>query len=143
MINPCILSDISTFLQDLNPALLTTIESEFEKISGETPPEPTRIAADTIVAASAGTSSKGGKGKASNDDDALDDLFPRVDLEKLVPSSMIASINDANWKTRKEALETIQSILEANKRLKPSTLCEQFTFPLTFRKDADELHICS
>lgn len=111
--------DISTFLQDLNPALLTTIESEFAKVSGDSPPEPTRTAADSVVVSTAG-----GKSASSGGGDALDDLYPRVDLEKLVSSAVVNSVNDANWKTRKESLETIQSILEANKRLKPSNLCK-------------------
>ncbi|KAK4696398.1 cytoskeleton-associated protein 5, partial [Phenoliferia sp. Uapishka_3] len=110
-------ADITTFLQDLNPALLTTIESEFDKVAGESPPEPTRVAADAAVA----KASSGGKGKGK-DDDGLDDLFPRVDLEKLVSSATTAGCNDSNWKIRKESLETIQATLDANKRLKPSNL---------------------
>ncbi|KAL8281038.1 hypothetical protein RQP46_006717 [Phenoliferia psychrophenolica] len=110
-------ADITTFLQDLNPALLTTIESEFDKVASKSPPDPTRVAADAAVAATTG----GGKGKGK-EDDGLDDLFPRVDLDKLVSSATTAGCNDANWKIRKESLEVIQSTLEANKRLKPSTL---------------------
>lgn len=116
---------ISSFLQDLNPALLTTIESEFDKVAADSPPEPTRVAVDTVVAAAPAAGGKAGKGKAT-DDDPLDELFPRVDLDKLVSSANANACNDTNWKMRKEALENIQSILEANKRLKPSNLCEFF-----------------
>lgn len=72
------------------------------------------------------TSGSGGAGaaKGADGDDALDQLFPRVDLEKLLSSATVNACNDANWKTRKEALESIQSTLEANKRLKPSNLCQ-------------------
>ena len=111
--------DIKTFIQDLNPQLLSTIEADFEKVSGETPPAPTRISGDNAPApaASAGsgpaTASKGGA-------DPLDDLFPRQDLDKLVPHSIVAGIGNANWKERKESLEQVQGILEANKRLKPN-----------------------
>ena len=52
----------------------------------------------------------------------MDELFPRVELDRLISSSTVAALGDANWKIRKEALESIQSILEANKRLKPSNL---------------------
>lgn len=103
-------------MQDLNPALLTTIESEFDKVASESPPEPTRVAADAAAAPAAGGKGKGKEG------DALEDLFPRIDLEKLLSSATVAGCNDANWKMRKESLETVQSILEANKRLKPSSL---------------------
>jgi cytoskeleton-associated protein 5 len=117
-----VFTDITTFLQDLNPQLLTTIESEFNKVASDSPPEPTRTGVDNAVETN---SSAGGKVKA-NAGDALDDLFPRVDLDKLLSPATISACNDANWKTRKEALETIQSILEANKRLKPCNLCVFF-----------------
>jgi cytoskeleton-associated protein 5 len=108
-------------LQDLNPTLLTTIESEFEKVQGQTPPAPTRTSAENVVAAPGG---KTGKGATA---DPAEELFPRVDIDKLVPSSVISAANDANWKNRKEALEQIQGILEANKRLKPNL--GQWYFP--------------
>lgn len=112
---------VKDFLQDLNPALLTTIDSEFDKVASEAAPVPTRISAD--LAAPAPTTGGGAKGKvAAASADPMDDLFPRVDLDKLIPSATVTAINDANWKAKKEALETIQSLLEANKRLKP-TLC--------------------
>ncbi|KAH9818609.1 armadillo-type protein [Melampsora americana] len=112
------LSDITNFLQDLNPQLLGTIEAEFAKIDGESPPVPTRESAD-VAQAKSGPAAKG-KGKVAPGDDALDELFPRVDLDKLISSSVVKSCDDSAWKIRKEALETIQSILESNKRLKPN-----------------------
>lgn len=74
------------------------------------------MSAENAVAVAAGNT-KGGKGKAEGD--AMDELFPRVDLDKLISGAIISGCNDANWKNRKESLETIQGILEANKRLKP------------------------
>lgn len=115
-------ADISTFVQDLNPALLTTIEGEFDKIASEQRPEPTRVSADNAAAASSAGGANGASSKA-NEDAALDDLFPRVDLEKLLTSANVNACNDANWKARKEALELVQSTLEEHKRLKPSNLC--------------------
>lgn len=112
--------DIKTFVQDLNANLLSTIDTEFTKANEETPPEPTRVSGDHASAANSGPSSIGAKGRRAGTDDPADELFPRQDLEKLVPSAMIASTKDANWKQRKEAMEGIQSILEHNKRLKPT-----------------------
>jgi cytoskeleton-associated protein 5 len=110
-------ADIKTFLQDLNPTLLTTIDSEFDKVDGESPPEPIRQSGDNVAAAADTNGSATGKaGKGGHD--ALDDLFPRQDIDKLIPHSLVTGCNDANWKARKEALEQIQGILEANKRLK-------------------------
>ncbi|KAM0755289.1 ARM repeat-containing protein [Meredithblackwellia eburnea MCA 4105] len=116
-------ADITTFLQDLNPALLTTIESEFAKVAGESPPPATKTSADLAspTGGASGGGGGGGKGKGKGDD-ALDELFPRVDLEKLVSSGTTNGCGDSNWKVRKESLEEIQSTLEANKRLKAGNL---------------------
>jgi cytoskeleton-associated protein 5 len=109
--------DISGFLEDLNPQLLSTINSEFDKASSQTPPEPSRTQAD-LQEAAAGPS-KGGKGGA----DPLDDLVPRVDLDKLVAqTSVIADSRADAWKVRKEAFEALNALLDvkSNQRLKPN-----------------------
>lgn len=107
--------DIKTFVQDLNPTLLSTIDTEFDKVASETPPTPTRQSGDNVQAASepSGKSSKG-------QNDPLDDLFPRQDIAKLVTPATIKMMSDANWKQRKEALESLQATLTANTRLKPN-----------------------
>ncbi|GAA6011628.1 hypothetical protein JCM11491_004710 [Sporobolomyces phaffii] len=132
--------NITSFLSDLTPQLLATIESDFEKVSSEAAPTPSRVGADTVVAApsggpaggSGGAGSKAKGGAAANEVDPLDELFPRVDFDRLVPGSMVQACGDANWKVRKEALEAIRDLLEANKRLKPTTLPDLST-PLKAR----------
>ncbi|KAJ3710235.1 armadillo-type protein [Lentinula guzmanii] len=64
-------------LEDLNPQLLNTITSEFEKVEDTTPSEPTRTSADVAAAPATASQSAGGDG------DALDDLFPRVEIDGL------------------------------------------------------------
>lgn len=124
-------ADIVNFLSDLTPQLLSTIESEFGKVAAESPPEPTRVGADTVVAAppsSAGpASAKAGKAAAGGraaaaEADPMDELFPRVDFDRLVPSAQIQALGDSAWKVRKEAIEGIRDTLDANKRIKPTTL---------------------
>ncbi|KAL4248146.1 CLASP family protein [Abortiporus biennis] len=113
-------SSIKDLLEDLNPQLLNTIFSEFDKVEGNPAPEPTRTSAD--VASMAATSS-GGSGKGAAAGDALDDLFPRVEIDGLLKgTTILADAKSDAWKTKKEALETLQAILDqgANKRLKPS-----------------------
>lgn len=109
--------DISGFLEDLNPQLLSTINSEFDKASSQTPPEPTRTQADLQeVAAGPGKQGKAGA-------DPLDDLVPRVDLDKLVnQTSVLADSRSDAWKVRKEAFEALSALLEvkSNQRLKPN-----------------------
>ncbi|KAL1407788.1 hypothetical protein Q8F55_007223 [Vanrija albida] len=110
-------ADISGFIEDLNPQLLATINKEFDKVDGQTPPEPTRQQADLKDAPAAGA--KGGKGGG----DPLDDLIPRVDLDKLVASTPVLTDSKSDaWKVRKEAFEALNAVLEvkSNGRLKPN-----------------------
>ncbi|EFI28381.1 microtubule associated protein [Coprinopsis cinerea okayama7 len=112
-------SGIKDLLEDINPQLLSTISSEFDKAEGTPAPTPSRTSADVVNLAPAGGSGKGGAAAA----DALDDLFPRVELDGLMKGTTI--LTDAKsdaWKTKKEALETLQAILDQgnNKRLKPN-----------------------
>ncbi|KAG6897806.1 hypothetical protein C0992_010882 [Termitomyces sp. T32_za158] len=109
-------SSIKDFLEDLNPQLFNTITSEFDKVDGTPVPEPTRTSSDlSMVSSGLGSA---GKGQHS---DPLDDLFPRVELDSLLKgTSILADAKNDAWKTRKEALETLQAILDqgSNKRLK-------------------------
>ena len=112
-------SSITDLLGDLNPQLLSTIQSEFDKVEGNPPPEPTRQSTDVAVMAQQGSS--GGKGSSAASG-ALDDLFPRVEIDGLMKgTTILADAKSDAWKTKKEALETLQAILDqgANKRLKP------------------------
>ena len=112
-------SSISDLLGDLNPQLLATIQSEFDKVEGSSPPEPTRQSADVLGMAQQGGS--GGKGTSAASG-ALDDLFPRVEIDGLMKgTTILADAKNEAWKTKKEALETLQALLDqgANKRLKP------------------------
>ncbi|CAG8439476.1 8530_t:CDS:10 [Diversispora eburnea] len=98
--------DIRTFVQDLNATQLAIIDNEFEKVKDEAPPKP--------VKASVEVTSSGGK------NDVLDELFPKVDIGALFTSKILTDANDDKWKTRKEALEQIISIIDAHKRIKPN-----------------------
>jgi hypothetical protein len=111
---------IKDLLEDLNPQLLTTILSEFDKVEGTSAPEPTRQSLDVINSAPAVGPSKAAAAGAG---DPLDELFPRVELDGLLKGTTVLTDGKSDaWKTKKEALETLQTILDqgANKRLKPS-----------------------
>ncbi|GAA5971652.1 hypothetical protein JCM11641_000672 [Rhodosporidiobolus odoratus] len=126
--------DIASFLSDLTPQLLSTIESEFAKVDGDSPPAPTRFGADTVApptATSGDSAPRGGKAAAA-EVDPMDELFPRVDFDRLVSTAQAQAVGDANWKVRKEALEGIRDVLESNKRIKATGLPE-FANPLKQR----------
>lgn len=113
-------SALNSFLGDLNPQLRGTIEGEMEKATKEPAPEPTKFSAELQAKAgpSGETGGDGGASNAAQEEDALEALVPRVDIDKLIPSSAIGSLGDANWKVRKESLEEIQGVVTANTRLK-------------------------
>lgn len=107
---------IKDFLEDLNAQLLATIDAEFTKAEGKTAPTPTRISADLKgLENQAGATTNGAS-------DPLDELYPRVEVDALLKGTTILADSKSDaWKTKKEALETLQAILEqgSNKRLKP------------------------
>ncbi|GAC98115.1 microtubule-associated protein [Pseudozyma hubeiensis SY62] len=115
---------LNSFVADLNPQLRTTIEAEIEKAASNPPPAPVRFSDETK--APAGKAASGGGGGASQsaaqdngvDEDMLDELVPRVDLDRLVSAAAIARMGDANWKERKEGLEEVLAVVNANSRLK-------------------------
>ncbi len=99
---------------------MKTILAEFDKVDGRPAPEPTRTSVD--VANLVPVSTSGGKAAAGGGD-PLDDLFPRVEIDSLLKgTTILADAKSDAWKTKKEALEMLQAILDQgpNKRLKPT-----------------------
>src|SRR5690349_3690622 len=98
---------IRAVVEDVNPSLLTMIDAEFDKVADQEPPEPTRGLKQKAA---------GGKGMMADDaeeeeaTDAMDDLFPRIDLSTDLGAKLIAKFSDSNWKVRKEALETVTQL---------------------------------
>ncbi|KAJ7709939.1 armadillo-type protein [Mycena rosella] len=112
-------SSIKDFLEDLNAQLLNTITAEFDKVEGNPAPEPTRTSADLASIVTSSATSNGG----GTSGDPLDELFPRVEVDGLLKgTTILADSKSDSWKTKKEALEGFQSILDqgSNKRLKSS-----------------------
>ncbi len=116
---------LNAFVADLNPQLRTTIEGEIEKAASNPPPAPVRFGDETKAPSSkaaAGSAAAAGAGAPAQDngvdEDMLDELVPRVDLDRLVPATAIARMGDANWKERKEGLEEVLGVVNANSRLK-------------------------
>ncbi|KAL4265310.1 CLASP family protein [Pleurotus pulmonarius] len=112
-------SSIKDLLEDLNPQLMNTISGEFDKVEGQATPEPSRTSADLANITPSGSQSSGAVVAV----DALDDLFPRIELDSLLKgTTILADAKSDAWKTKKEALETLQALLDqgSNKRLKPT-----------------------
>ncbi|KAF9937265.1 Microtubule-associated protein, microtubule dynamics during spindle orientation [Mortierella alpina] len=94
---------IRSFVEDCNSALLATIDTEFAKVADMEPPQVSK----GVVEDSAGSA-------------AVEELFPKVDISNQFTSALLEECGDANWKVRKEGLEKVAAIVDANKRIKPN-----------------------
>ncbi|KAJ1962929.1 hypothetical protein IWQ62_003374, partial [Dispira parvispora] len=108
---------IMSLIQDINAKTLELVEAEYNKVKDEPPPTPTRGPAPATDDGGA----PGGTAAGNNGADALDDIFPRVDIAPMINSKLVAKLREDNWKLRKEGLEQVQEILRsANNRIKPT-----------------------
>ncbi|MCL7034943.1 hypothetical protein MKW94_023873 [Papaver nudicaule] len=106
--------DIKGFMTDVKPALLSTLEAEYEKNPFEgaaAAPKKTVKAVDLASSASTG---------------GLDGL-PREDISAKVTPTLIKNMGSPDWKVRLESIEAVNKILEeANKRIQPTGTAELF-----------------
>ncbi|XP_077250058.1 protein MOR1-like isoform X3 [Tasmannia lanceolata] len=106
--------DIKGFLADVKPALISALESEYEK----NPFEGVAAATKKTVKVSDGGSSMSAVG--------LDGL-PREDISGKITPTLLKNLGSTDWKVRLESIESISKILEeANKRIQPTGTAELF-----------------
>ncbi|XP_062856912.1 cytoskeleton-associated protein 5 isoform X2 [Trichomycterus rosablanca] len=105
------------FFEDEKPALLSQIDTEFEKMQGQSPPAPTR-----------GQSTKGAEedGEEADEEEPdggagdIMDLLPRSDISDKITSDMVEKISDKNWKIRKEGLDEAAAVISEAKFIQPN-----------------------
>ncbi|KAL5568082.1 hypothetical protein UlMin_024657 [Ulmus minor] len=106
--------DIKGFLADVKPALLSALDTEYEK----NPFEGASAAPKRVVKASEVTSSASAGG--------LDGL-PREDISGKITPTLLKGLESTDWKVRLESIEAVNKILEeANKRIQPTGTAELF-----------------
>ncbi|XP_050288115.1 protein MOR1 isoform X4 [Quercus robur] len=106
--------DIKGFLTDVKPALLSALDTEYEK----NPFEGASAAPKRTVRASESNSSVSVSG--------LDGL-PREDISGKITPVLLKSLESTDWKVRLESIEAVNKILEeANKRIQPTGTVELF-----------------
>ncbi|CAI0393663.1 unnamed protein product [Linum tenue] len=99
--------DIKGFLADVKPALLSTLDAEYEK----NPFEGAAAAPKRTVKASEATAAPSSGG--------LDGL-PREDISGKITPTLLKGFESPDWKIRLESIEAVNKILEeANKRIQP------------------------
>lgn len=106
--------DIKGFLSDVKPALLSALDTEYEK----NPFEGASAATKRVVKSSEPTSSVSSGG--------LDGL-PREDISVKITPTLLKGLESTDWKVRLESIEAVNKILEeANKRIQPNGTAELF-----------------
>lgn len=119
-------------LQDVNPQLMATLETQVQDVSPPPPPSRFPRAATNEVGASsavgdlendASTATHRGASAQSAtaaEQEALEAMLPRVNVDTLVSPSMLAGMADAQWKVRKEAMEQVHAAIKPHVRLEGS-----------------------
>ncbi|CAH8374190.1 unnamed protein product [Eruca vesicaria subsp. sativa] len=104
--------DIKGFLNDVKPALLSALDTEYEKNPFEGTVAPKRVVKSSV---STSTSTGG-----------LDSL-PREDISSKITPNLLKGFESSDWKMRLESIEGVNKILEeANKRIQPTGTGELF-----------------
>uniref|UniRef100_A0A1A8N3F8 Cytoskeleton associated protein 5 n=1 Tax=Nothobranchius pienaari TaxID=704102 RepID=A0A1A8N3F8_9TELE len=101
------------FFEDEKPALLAQIDSEFEKMQGQSPPAPSRFTKK------AAAEEEGDEGEEQDEDGGggqdIMDLLPRTDISDKITPDLVSKIGDKNWKIRKEGLDEAAAIISEAK----------------------------
>ncbi|KAF0310307.1 Cytoskeleton-associated protein 5 [Amphibalanus amphitrite] len=82
--------------EDEKPALLQQIDAEFQRVSGEQPPVPTRGRRAVDAAADGDDSGEREPAAAA----PVEDLVPREDIGDRVTGALLAELGDKNWKVK-------------------------------------------
>ncbi|XP_071537702.1 cytoskeleton-associated protein 5 isoform X3 [Panulirus ornatus] len=117
---------LRVFFEDEKTALLQQIDTEFERLTGTTPPPPIR-----------GLNRDSSTDNDGDDDDVdakqavinVQDLVPRMNISEQLSSTLFTELADKNWKVRNEALQKVANIISEAKFIKgdigelPTSLC--------------------
>ncbi|GAU31280.1 hypothetical protein TSUD_39600 [Trifolium subterraneum] len=107
--------DIKGFLNDVKPALLSALDTEYEKNPFE---GASAVPRKTVRASDSSSSAVAGGG--------LDSL-PREDISGKVTPTLLKSFESSDWKVRMESVDAVNKILEeANKRIQSTGTVDLF-----------------
>ncbi|XP_043688647.1 protein MOR1 isoform X3 [Telopea speciosissima] len=107
--------DIKGFLVDVKPALLSTLDAEYEKNPFE---QGASAAPKKTVKASDSTLSMSAVGLGG---------LPHEDISGKITPTLLKNLSSSDWKVRLESIESVNKILEeANKRIQPTGTGELF-----------------
>ncbi|KAM6980607.1 cytoskeleton-associated protein 5-like [Aplochiton taeniatus] len=104
------------FFEEEKAALLAQIDTEFQKMQGQTPPAPTRGSSTKAGAQQEDVEAEEEEGGAGD----VTDLLPRTDISGKITGDMVAKVGDKSWKIRKEGLEEMAAVISEAKFIKPT-----------------------
>ncbi|XP_062987482.1 cytoskeleton-associated protein 5-like [Elgaria multicarinata webbii] len=102
---------LRAFFEDEKPPLLSQIDAEFEKVSDQSPPPPTR--GRCRFCRDGANDQRGGDAQSCKRNDA-------IDISKKISTELLSKMQDASWKVRKEGLEEVSRILSDLSSIQPS-----------------------
>ncbi|KAJ7324637.1 hypothetical protein JRQ81_017657 [Phrynocephalus forsythii] len=102
---------LRAFFEDEKPPLLSQIDTEFAKRRSQSPPPPIRGAGR--FPRGSGNEQRGGDAQPCRWNEA-------VDLSKKISPELIAKMQDANWKVRREGLGEVSRMLREARSIQPT-----------------------
>ena len=115
-------SRLREFVSDFKPALLATIDKEFERVKGQKPEEPTRTLKKKSSTSGSGSSSRGNSAPSSSSSSnggastsapsSSGFEIPREDISGLITPTLLSQLGNKNWKLRQEGLANVNAIID-------------------------------
>ncbi|CAL8107217.1 unnamed protein product [Calicophoron daubneyi] len=114
---------LRNLLADEKPAVVSLLNSEFEKNADKKPPAPTRGPKPKTVSQqkTSEPDSAGDNAEAVVEEEPDSEAFlPRVDISGKLTPELLTLLSSKAWKERQEALNSIQQIIESAKYIEGS-----------------------
>ncbi|XP_056463774.1 cytoskeleton-associated protein 5-A-like isoform X2 [Gadus chalcogrammus] len=110
-------ASLRVFFEDEKAALLSQIDTEFQRMQGQCAPAPSRGSGRNEGEEKEGEANEEGVDEAASD---VVDLLPRTDISEKITGDLTEKISDKNWKIRKEGLDEVGAIISEAKFIKPT-----------------------
>lgn len=111
-------ADLRMLFNDMSSSVLSTLDAEFSRVSGEPASVPSRQSLSRPLHTVSSSVSSSDTSAASSSA-IVDDLISRINITAQCSDSLLEKLGDASWKVRKAGLDEITQILSlANNRVK-------------------------
>ncbi|XP_065581749.1 cytoskeleton-associated protein 5-like [Artemia franciscana] len=109
---------LRVFFEGEKPALLQTLDAEFDKHASSRPPAPVR---GLKLAQGQQRGPENSKVESEPAESVnIEDLVPRTDVSSHFTGQIITELCDKNWKVRNEALQKVETVIKEAKFIAPN-----------------------